>query len=259
MSTPTPEPVTVPDSTTVVDDLNLPVAQAWANVMRDVAALGKHEKAQAGATRFNFRGIDAVMNAVGPALRRHGVTVVPQVRRYEREQFESKNGGRMVGTLVEVEYVIIGPLGADDGVIVGSAFGEASDAGDKSMPKAMSVAFRTFLLQALTLPTDEPDPDTHIVERASGRQAAPEATITEAQRDTITALFDTMGLDPEQRLAGIHRYTGRAVPVEELTTEEADRVLVPLQRAVDNQAAAPSQEDAAALVARSLGGTPVES
>ena len=37
---------------------------------------------------------------------------------------------------------------------------ESWDTGDKAMPKAMSVAMRTALIQALALPTDEPDPDS---------------------------------------------------------------------------------------------------
>jgi hypothetical protein len=45
--------------------------------------------------------------------------------------------------------------------------------GDKAAPKAMSVAFRTALLQALALPTDEPDPDSQSFEREEAK--APKA------------------------------------------------------------------------------------
>jgi hypothetical protein len=52
--------------------------QAVAAVMADVSSVAKRDlNAQQG---FNFRGIDAVVNAVGPALRKHGVVVVPTVR-----------------------------------------------------------------------------------------------------------------------------------------------------------------------------------
>ena len=50
------------------------------------------------------------------------------------------------------------------------------DSGDKATPKAMSVAFRIALLQALALPTDEPDPDSYAYERA---EAKPKATISQ--------------------------------------------------------------------------------
>ena len=51
------------------------VFEAVANVMRDVVAVRKGERNE--HFRFNFRGIDAVMNTVGPVLRTHGVVVVP--------------------------------------------------------------------------------------------------------------------------------------------------------------------------------------
>jgi hypothetical protein len=44
--------------------------------------------------------------------------------------------------------------------------GEAFDMGDKATAKAMSVAYRTCLLQALTIPTDDPDPDESSYEQA---------------------------------------------------------------------------------------------
>ena len=40
------------------------------------------------------------------------------------------------------------------------------DAGDKATAKAMSVAFRTALLQSLCLPTDDIDPDAQSYERS---------------------------------------------------------------------------------------------
>lgn len=53
------------------------IYQALNAVMRDVQAVRKGEHNSHGG--FNFRGIDAVTNAVGPALREHGVVVVPNV------------------------------------------------------------------------------------------------------------------------------------------------------------------------------------
>jgi hypothetical protein len=45
--------------------------------------------------------------------------------------------------------------------------GEAMDSGDKAVSKAMSVAFRIALIQALNLPTGEPDADSQSYERSS--------------------------------------------------------------------------------------------
>ena len=53
------------------------VQQSLVEVMREISHVGKKERNQAQG--FNFRGIDAVVNAVGPALRKHGVLVAPTV------------------------------------------------------------------------------------------------------------------------------------------------------------------------------------
>ncbi|AXH67869.1 ERF family ssDNA binding protein [Mycobacterium phage Bromden] len=144
------------------DDAGKPtVYEAWNRVMRDVQFISKNSRNE--QQKFNFRGIDAVMNAVGPVLREHGVIVVPTGAEHEAERYLSKNGGQMCNRTAEMSYRVYGPAGDHfDGVAVG----EAADSGDKSMTKAESVALRTFLLQSLMLPTDDPDPDASSHERA---------------------------------------------------------------------------------------------
>lgn len=158
------------------------VQQAWSNVMGEVTHLGKDSRnAQQG---FNFRGIDAVMNLVGPVLRRHGVSILPSAEDIQRRDFTTSKGTVMRETLVNVTYIITGP---DGDTLVGSAFGEASDAGDKSTPKAMSVAYRTFLLQSLCLPTDEADPDEFTTDRGTASPKSEEAAKT---RDGLLVATD---------------------------------------------------------------------
>ena len=131
-------------------------------VMEDVGAVKKgdfnsHQK-------FNFRGIDAVINAVSPALRKHGVIVVPEVISVEHESIEvGQNHTNMGHAQVKVAYRFFAPDGSGVCAIV---VAEAMDSGDKATAKAMSVAFRTALLQTLCLPTDEADPDADTYERS---------------------------------------------------------------------------------------------
>jgi len=135
---------------------------ALAAVMADVQAVAKRDRNT--HQNFNFRGIDAVMNAVGPALRTHKVIVAPTVERVDYEHVKTTTGKDATACRVQVTYTFY----AEDGSHVAtSVAGEAWDSGDKACPKAMSVAFRTALLQALCLPTDEPDPDEHVYERAT--------------------------------------------------------------------------------------------
>lgn len=145
------------------------VVEAWGRVMADVQAVGKtgHNQQQ----DYNFRGIDAVVNAAGPAMREHGVIVVPTVLDATYRDIEvGKNRTLMREVTVKVRYTIIGPDG--DALTAagvpgfGCVYGESMDSGDKGTAKAMSVAYRIFLLQALTIPTSEPDPDESTFERA---------------------------------------------------------------------------------------------
>ena len=139
------------------------IYEALADVMGDVRAV--HKDGTNPKQGYKFRGIDGVVNAVGPVLRKHRVIVVPDVRTFDYGTVHvGSNQTPMGHARVVVAYTFHGPAGDH---IVSSAAGEAFDSGDKATPKAMSVAFRTALLQALALPTDEPDPDATSYERAA--------------------------------------------------------------------------------------------
>ena len=187
------------------------VYEAVANVMRDVIAVRKDERND--HFRFNFRGIDAVMNTVGPVLRQHGVIVVPADMQATYAPMQTAKGGAAMNVQVRNTYRFYGPSGDYFDTV---ATGESIDNGDKGTAKANSVAFRTCLLQALCLPTDEPDPDSFSPERAVEiRDAArtrahddislrlTEATTVEALRglwqEANKAGFDDLKQQIEQR------------------------------------------------------------
>jgi hypothetical protein len=164
----------------------LPIAQAMSAIMTEVGAIAKKDKNTSQG--FNFRGIDSVVNAVSPALQKHGVIVVPSVEDYEYSTVEvGRNRTAMGHVKVKVTYTFIGAKGDE---IKATVVGEAMDSGDKATAKAMSVAFRTALLQALSLPTDELDPDASSYERSNANDVmAPSAILTKiAQATEIDAL-----------------------------------------------------------------------
>lgn len=174
------------DTTEATTPTTPPVHAAWAAVMAEVRSVGKNDAVTTGPARFNFRGIDGVLNAVGPMLRKHSVYVTPiGVDINATEHNPTKSGGLMKNVTITVTWRVTGPAGDS---FTGVSLGEGSDAGDKAISKAHSVAYRTFLIQALALPTDEPDPDHTIYERATPQPkdwgpflAAAEAKTTEAE------------------------------------------------------------------------------
>lgn len=142
------------------------VVQAMSAAMVEVGAVGKDGINQ--QQNFKFRGIDATVNAVSPALRKHGVIVVPELREISRSTVEVGKQRTLMGHVaVTVAYTFHGPAGDSITAVVP---GESMDSGDKATAKAMSVAFRIALLQALCLPTDEADPDHQTYERSAPDQ-----------------------------------------------------------------------------------------
>jgi hypothetical protein len=164
----------------------LGVAAALSAVMGEVLSIGKDQAVKDGPVRFKFRGVDDVMLAVGPALRKHGVIFAPsRVVSVEHERYSTAKGSPMDGVTVVVEYTITGPAGD---TMTAAAAGQASDSGDKAVPKAMSVAYRTVLLQALCIPAGDPDPDSQVHERASAPPVDPRAALWAEVRQAREAL-----------------------------------------------------------------------
>ncbi|MFI0609171.1 MAG: ERF family protein [Anaerolineae bacterium] len=139
----------------------LTIAQALSAVMGEVQNVSKDSRNTQGSG-YNYRGIDAVVNAVGPALRKWGVIVMPTVLSESYREIKTSKGAAMELCAVRVRYTFHGPAGDK---LSCSTIGEAFDSGDKAAPKAMSVAYRVALLQALCIPTDEPDVDSFSHER----------------------------------------------------------------------------------------------
>jgi len=161
----------------------LTAVEALSAVMDDVQAISKSQRVTSGPAQFNFRGVDAVVNVVGPVLRKHGVVVVPHsVEEIREERYETASKKPMHGVILRIVWRFYGP---DGSFIEASSVGESADSGDKASPKAHSVAYRTVLLQALCIPTDDPDPDSQVHERGAGNDEA--ATSASEWAQFITA------------------------------------------------------------------------
>lgn len=148
---------------------------ALIEVMKQVRSVGKDSTNT--FQKFSFRGIDDVLNAVGPALRDCGVSVRPVVRDVIYQTVATSQNKQSTACRITADYVFTAVDGSE---VVSTVIAESWDTGDKAAPKAMSVAMRTALIQTLALPTDEPDPDSFTHERV----AAPAA----------------QGFDPQQAL-----------------------------------------------------------
>jgi hypothetical protein len=171
-----------------------PIHELMALAMNDVRAVGKDGRfSGGGAGSFSFRGIDAVMNAVGPVFRKWGIVgPVPTLEELIQDQVLTGKEKRSTNrSTVKVRFTFYGPSGDHVDCVTP---GEGFDFGDKATAKAMSVACRTALLQTLCLPTDEPDPDNETYEQA------PEDPL-EVARQTLVDTMQRLGLKPPEVLA----------------------------------------------------------
>lgn len=138
--------------------------------MKDIGAIGKKDKND--YDKYMFRGIDAVYNALQPAMVKNGIFVAPRLMSIEQNDRTSQKGGTMIHTKVEVLYTFYAEDGSFVEVLVP---GEAMDRSDKSSNKAMSAAFKYACFQTFCIPTEE---------MKDADQESPEAG-TKVQKDLL--------------------------------------------------------------------------
>lgn len=154
--------------------IGAPLAQAWQAVMAEVQEIRKADRFSGGGASYIYRGVDAVVNAVGPALRKHHVIILPiRMEPSYRDVNVGSKGTPMRECTMTVTYQIMGTRPDDIWVVIG--VGESLDSGDKGTTKAGTVAFRNMLLTALAVPVDNPrlDADAQEYRRTTARQAVP--------------------------------------------------------------------------------------
>jgi hypothetical protein len=129
------------------------IHEALLKTRQDVGIIGKGDRNS--FHNFAYRGIDAVLNRVGPALLANEINVIPELRALESRDITTDKGKRAREVTVTVAYTYEAPDGSS---LVTVVPGEASDLGDSAVSKAMSVALRIAHTQMLQIPTGESDP-----------------------------------------------------------------------------------------------------
>lgn len=173
------------------------IYQAINAVMKDIGAVGKDSYNEMQC--FRFRGIDAVMNALHPALCKHGVFTVPEILEQRREERQSTRGGNLIYSICTIRYTFY----ADDGSHVSAVtIGEGMDSGDKATNKAMAIALKYALFQVFCVPTEEmTDPDAESPEAAPKAPKADKADKADklaAERAEVEGLCKQLGWAPEK-------------------------------------------------------------
>ena len=160
-------------------------------VMSDIGAVGKTSKNQQQG--FMFRGIDAVMNAINPALVKNKVFIVPEIIEQTREERTNTKGTVLIYSMCKIKYTFYAEDGSNISCVV---IGEGMDTGDKATNKAMSIAFKYACFQVFCIPTEEmadPDAECHEV-KAKAKAEEPKSDL-ETRRDELVKMLIQKKID----------------------------------------------------------------
>lgn len=143
---------------------------------------------------YNFRGIDDVLNALSGQLAANNLCIFPRVVKREQVERQSKQGGALFYTAVEVEFDFVSAV--DGSMHTARMCGEAMDSSDKSTNKAMSAAYKYMALQTFCIPTEgDNDADAYTPEVAPRPVAKPKALTDDELDAACIAIQECDDLD----------------------------------------------------------------
>ena len=197
------------------------IYEAISRCMEEIGAVGKDAvNKQQG---FKYRGIDAVMNAINPALTKNHVFIVAEVLDQSREERTTKSGGALIYSVCRIKYTFY----AEDGSCIEAVtVGEGMDSGDKATNKAMAIAFKYACFQVFCIPTEEmkdPDEETQDPAKPQFNPATPEQLrkLNEFIMAYAGMCKNTKESDVTDMLKKKYQYNGTS----DISTELADKLI----------------------------------
>jgi hypothetical protein len=165
-----------------------------AAIMTEIGPIAKDKTNK--EQHYQFRGIDALMNAISPILAKHGVfPTTHSIIDVADAEVVSKGGSRGYRQLRRFTFRFF----AEDGSFVDTlADGEAIDYGDKGSNKANSVAYREAMFKMFVVPfqdydIENTDHDLAAIERPktvsrTARTQDPDIALKASKERTATLL-----------------------------------------------------------------------
>lgn len=169
------------------------IHQRMVAIIDELPAIGKNQRNT--EQNFNFRGHDDVLNALTPLLAKHGVLIVPRVLERVSDRRQTRSGAVMYEVNLHIEYSFYGSAGD---TIIGSAWGEGTDMGDKATMKAGTMAFKAILNQSFAINTQEGaehDTDKHTPEETVRAEDVKIAMASDEEVEKFLADMAAAGFD----------------------------------------------------------------
>jgi len=185
---------------------------------------------------YNYRGIDAIYNALSSELANADLCIIPRVISREAIERQNKSGGALFYVTIHAEYDIVSAI--DGSCHTASAYGEAMDSGDKATNKAMSAAYKYLAMQLFCIPTEgdnDADASTHEVRPRQQTQASYSAPAnsnggagkaSEKQIKMLFGIWNSNGYEGDLRTWVQTNYRCK---VDDLTVKQASEAIEALQ------------------------------
>lgn len=176
--------------------------------------------------RFNFRGIDAVYNALAPALVKHKLVILPRMTERTVEERASARGGALFYVTVRAEFDFVSSEDGSKHTVV--TYGEAMDSGDKATNKAMSIAYKYAAFQAFCIPTEEtsidPDAEVHEVLSQESQELKKKELLSKAEKckntDELANLWKSISNSDKDLIRGEFAEIGKSLKEKEGANQE---------------------------------------
>ena len=201
------------------------IYEAISRCMEEIGAVGKDAvNKQQG---FKYRGVDAVMNAINPALVKNHVFIVPKVLDQQREERTTNKGSVLIYSICRIRYTFY----AEDGSSIEAVtVGEGMDSGDKATNKAMAIAFKYACFQVFCIPTEEmKDPDEETPDSVAPKFTPATAEQLHKINEFVSAYADmcenATASDIMQQLKKKYNFSGTS----EISTELADKLIAQVE------------------------------
>lgn len=181
------------------------IYEALSNVMADIGAVGKNSKNTTQG--FMYRGIDAVMNALNPAMVKYKVFCAPEVLEQTREERTSAKGSLLIYSICKIRFRF---YTTDGSYVDAVTIGEGMDSGDKATNKAMAIAFKYACFQVFCIPTEEmadPDAESPEVQPRADRSMIPtnaDAKINKEQVAKLVKELERTGVEADTVCSMFH-------------------------------------------------------
>lgn len=169
------------------------VYKAFNAVQKGLVAHGIAKAQKNQQQGYKYRGIDDVYNTLGPLLAECGLMIIPRVIDARVIAGQTKSGGTSYHHSVVVEYNVFGPDG-DRMEPVPISRGECIDTSDKGLNKALSAAYKYWVLSAFCVPLEgQEDADS-----ATPEPLVVDEEMTDAQKIELVELCNKSNTDREQ-------------------------------------------------------------